>query len=93
MNFASSLAQTIPAINYLNIMNTGNGNRTLAGLGTIGIAGGLTTGSGTYTVTGSTVSFGNASGGTIPALSVSSGANYNNLTVTGGGTAPYVLGG
>ncbi len=51
VNFASASSQTIPAINYLNITNTGNGPRVFASSGTIGIAGNLTPGTGLYTNT------------------------------------------
>ncbi len=80
INFSSALAQTIPAINYNNITNTGNGNRTLASSGTIGIAGSFTPGSGTYTTTGSTVDFESAGAQSIPAVT------YYNLETSNGGT-------
>ncbi|MFA6470970.1 MAG: G8 domain-containing protein [Candidatus Latescibacterota bacterium] len=73
VDYASTAAQTIAAVNYGNLTNSGNGNRTLASSGTIGIAGAFTPGTGTYTVTGSTVSY-NGSSQTIAALT------YNNLT-------------
>ncbi|RYE10627.1 MAG: hypothetical protein EOP51_33080, partial [Sphingobacteriales bacterium] len=37
VNYASTAAQTIVAVNYGNVTNTGNGPRTLASSGTIGI--------------------------------------------------------
>ncbi|MBS4028761.1 MAG: T9SS type A sorting domain-containing protein [Ignavibacteriales bacterium] len=79
IDFTSASAQTIPALNYDNISNSGNGNRTLASSGTIQIAGTFSLGSGTYTTTGSTVDF-NGSTQNIPALT------YNNLTTSGSGT-------
>jgi hypothetical protein len=80
VNFAAATTQTIPAINYLNITNTGNGNRTLASTGTIGVAGTFTTGNGTYTTTGSTVNFNGSVAQSLPVLS------YNNLTYSGSNT-------
>ncbi|MCF6128202.1 T9SS sorting signal type C domain-containing protein [Flavobacterium sp. AS60] len=91
-NFSSGNSQTIPATSYANITNTGNGDRTLASSGTIGIAGtNFTPGSGVYTVTGSTVNFSNATGLTIPVLSPAATNNYNNLTISGAGA--FVQGG
>jgi hypothetical protein len=80
VDFSSASAQTIPAINYLNITNTGNGARTLASSGTIGVAGTFTTGAGAYTTTESTVNFNGSSAQSIPVLS------YNNLTYSGSNT-------
>ena len=77
VNFASSSAQVIPAINFGNLTSSGSGNRTLQASGTIGIAGTFTPGTNVYTVTGSTVSF-NGSNQTVPVFT------FNNLTVNGG---------
>jgi hypothetical protein len=52
------------------------GARTLASSGTIGIAGTFTPGSGSYTITGSTVTYNGTAGQSISAFS------YNNLTIT-----------
>lgn len=79
VDYASASAQTISVVNYSNLSNSGNGNRTLASSGTIGISGTFTKGSGTYTVTGSTVDY-NGAGQTVAAI------NYNNLTLSGSGT-------
>ena len=76
VDYISSSSQTIVAANYGNLSNTGNGNRTLASSGTVGIAGIFSTGSGTYTVTGSTVNFNGTSTQTVPVLT------YNNLTIS-----------
>lgn len=76
VDYISSSAQTIVAANYGNLSNSGNGNRTLASSGTVGIAGSFSTGSGTYTVTGSTVNFNGSSIQTVPAMT------YNNLTIS-----------
>ena len=92
-NFSSASAQTIPASSYARITNTGNGNRTLANSGTITIAGPLfTPGSGTYTVTGSTVALTSTTGFNLTLPTVSSGNSFNVLTINGtGGTfaLPY----
>jgi YVTN family beta-propeller protein/predicted outer membrane repeat protein len=67
-------AQTIPAFNYNNLTSSSTGARTLAGSGTIGVAGVFTPGTNAYTITGSTVNFNGSGAQTIPAF------NYNNLT-------------
>ena len=77
IDFTGSGAQTIPAFSYNNLSNSGNGNRTLASSGTVGIAGSFTSGSGTYTVTGSTVAYKGSSAQTLPA----GVGTYNNLTI------------
>ena len=71
-------SQTIPAFNFNNVtVSNSSGTTTLAGSGTIGIAGIFTPGSQAYSSAGSTVNFNNSTGGqTIPAI------NYNNLTVS-----------
>lgn len=63
-------------VSALVIQPTASGARTLASSGTIGVAGTFTPGSGTYTVTGSTVNFNGSSAQTINA-----GFTYNNLQV------------
>ncbi|MEI6575480.1 MAG: hypothetical protein WCO63_04805, partial [Bacteroidota bacterium] len=75
VDFASSNSQTIPAINYNTVTNTGGGARTLAS-GTVGISGTFTPGGGAYTVTGNTLNFNGSGSQTIPAI------NYNNLSST-----------
>jgi hypothetical protein len=74
--YNSSGAQTIVTGNYLDLNTTG-GNRTLLS-GTTGIAGIFTPGSGTFTVTGSTVDFNGTGTQNIPAFS------FNNISVSGG---------
>ncbi len=84
----ASGGQTIPAFNYnnLTVSNT-SGNTTLAPSRSIGIAGVFTPGSGTFTVTGSTINFNSAAGGqTIPVFS------YNNLFVTNTTTSSTLAG-
>ena len=80
VNYASTASQTIAAVNYGNLTNTGNGARTLASSGTIGIQNSFTPGSGAYTITNSTVQY----DGSVPQIvsSGTSGFNYYNLVVT-----------
>ena len=60
--YNSASSQTIAAANYYNLTTSG-GARVLASAGTIAIGGAsFTPGSGPYTVTGSTVSFGGSTG-------------------------------
>ncbi|MEI6696386.1 MAG: hypothetical protein WCO13_09975, partial [Bacteroidota bacterium] len=80
VDYASSSAQTIAAVNYGNLSNSNNGNKTLASSGSIGIAGTFTPGTATYTITSSTVNFNGAGDQSIPALT------YNNLNTSIGGT-------
>jgi len=74
VDFASTSSQSIPAANYGNLTNSGNGDRVLASSGTIGIAGTLTPTTGNRTITGSTISYNGSLAQTIAAVS------YNNLT-------------
>jgi hypothetical protein len=74
-SFSSSGDQTIPPFNYGNLDATG-GNRTLPSTGIVGICGTFTRGTGSYTLTNSTVNY-NALG----AQTISIG-NYNNLTIS-----------
>ena len=76
--YNSSSAQTIVQGNYTDLNGTG-GNRTLSS-GTTGIAGIFTTGSGTYTTTGSTVDFNGSGAQTLPAFS------FEGVTFSGGNT-------
>ncbi|HEY4798431.1 MAG TPA: T9SS type A sorting domain-containing protein, partial [Bacteroidia bacterium] len=82
INFNGNIAQSIPAFNYYNLTSSSIGARTLAAVGTIGIAGVFTLGTNTYTIAGSTINFNGTIDQTIPAF------NYNNLTSssTGGRT-------
>jgi hypothetical protein len=75
VNFNGSGAQVIPAFNYNNLTSSSSGTRTLANSGTIGVASVFSTGTNTYTVTGSTVEFNGAG------AQSSSAFTYNNLTV------------
>ena len=82
VNYASSSAQTIAAVNYGYITNSGNGNRTLPSSGTIGIANTFTPGVGTYTVTGQDGFF------QWIECAIDTGVTFNNLTIsTTGGNA------
>ena len=76
VNYNSTATQTISAVNYANLFNTANGNRTLASSGTIGVSGTFTPSTGTNTVTGSTVSF----NGTTGSQNISA-FTFNNLTI------------
>lgn len=75
VNYNSSSPQTIAAVNYANLSNTGNGNRILASSGVVGISGTFSAGSGSYTTTSSTVSFNGTTAQTIPAFA------FNNLNI------------
>ncbi len=75
--YSSASAQTIVYGKYGNL-NASGGNRTLSSTDTVHISGPFTAGSGTYTVTSSTVDF-NGSTQTIPAFT------FNNLRITGSG--------
>lgn len=77
-NQGSNGQATVLAANYGNLTFS-NFNKTLAGIGTIGIAGTFTPGTGAaHTITGSTINFNGAGAQTIP------GFTYNNLTSSGG---------
>lgn len=76
VDYMSASAQTIAPINYFNLTNSGNGNRTLSPTGVIGIYNNFSLGSGSYTITNSTVDFNGAVGQEIPA------GNYFNLSVS-----------
>lgn len=79
VDYSSGGSQTITAGNYANLSNSGDGNRTLANSGTIGISGALTPGAGNYTITGSTVEYNGTSAQTAVALAPDS--KYNNLKI------------
>lgn len=86
-NFSGAAGQTIPAFFYNNLSSS-NANRTWASTGTIDVAGTFTPGTGTHTVTGSTMRM-SASTGTISLTSFTSSAtprHYNNLILAGGAT-------
>ena len=81
--------QTVVNGNYNNL-NLSGGNRILSSTGTIAIAAILTPGSGTYTVTGSTVDFNGTGNQSIPNF------NFENLIISGNrssGTITFVNGG
>ncbi len=77
MDFNGAGAQTIPAFNFNNLTSSNVGARTLAGSGTIGVAGTFTPGGNAYTITGSTVNFNGTGAQTVPTF------NFNNLTISG----------
>uniref|UniRef100_UPI0023ECB8DC beta strand repeat-containing protein n=1 Tax=Daejeonella sp. H1SJ63 TaxID=3034145 RepID=UPI0023ECB8DC len=77
VDYKSTAAQTIAAVNYYHLSNSGNGSRTLSSTGTIGVAGAFTPSTGTNTVTSSTVNFNAPGAQTVPAF------NYYNLTISG----------
>jgi hypothetical protein len=87
INFNGTGAQSIPAFNYSSLTISGartTNSVTLAGSGTIGIAGVFSTTAtfttGGYVITGSTVDFNGVGAQTVPAFS------YNNLTLSGART-------
>ncbi|MFM7729379.1 MAG: beta strand repeat-containing protein, partial [Flavobacteriales bacterium] len=93
VDFSSSGSQNIPASSYNSITNTGNGNRVWASSGNINIAGSFTPGSGTHTVTGSTMRFTNTAAGptTIPVVTTTTaGISYNNVEISGTNATPSV---
>lgn len=71
--------QTIPAGTYSNL-NASGGNRIIESGSTVALTGTFTPGSGTYTLTGSTIEFAQNGALNIPNLP------YNNLTISGTGT-------
>lgn len=77
--YTNASSTVIAAVNYNNLNGTG-GPRTLAGSGTIGIAGVFTKGAGAYTVTGSTVNFNGSGAQTIPAFT------FNDVILSGLGS-------
>ncbi|MBL0336106.1 MAG: hypothetical protein IPP73_12590 [Chitinophagaceae bacterium] len=79
VDFKSSAEQIIPAVNFANLTNSGNGQRVLVSSGTIGISGSWSTGTGSYIVTGSTVNYNGTQTQSI------NGITYNNLTISGSG--------
>ncbi len=81
VNYTNAASTNVVAANYNNLNLTG-GARVLASSGTIGIAGTFTTGSGGFTVTGSTVNFNGSGAQNIPAGITT----YNNLSVSTSGT-------
>lgn len=87
-DFTSAGVQAIPAFFYGQLNNTGNGNRTWANAGIIDINQGFTPGTGTHTITNSTVRYSNT-GGTWNLSTFTSNVvarQYNNLIFNGSGT-------
>jgi len=78
VEFYRSGAQTIPSGTYNNLNATG-GNRTIGSGSTVAITGLFTPGSGTYTLSGSTIEFAQNGSLNIPNLP------YQNLTISGTG--------
>src|ERR1041384_7382755 len=86
IDFTSSSTETIPAFNYNNLSNSGNGNRTLASSGTIRIAGGISAGIGVYTTTSSTGEYNGTSAQSMPNVGLGAGLGpYNNLIINNNG--------
>lgn len=86
VGFTGTGAQTIPAYNYNNLTSSAAGSRTLAGSGTIGIAGSFTPGTNSYTISGSTVNFNGNGPQIIPAF------NFNHLTLGNAGIKTFSAG-
>ena len=95
VDYNSSDAQNITAVNYYNLITEDVGDRILASSGTIGIAGTFTPGPGNFfDPTTSTVSFNGSSIQTVPSfdfynLNVVNAHNYTqggDITIEGGGT-------
>lgn len=78
VEFAGSSAQTIPALNYSNLVSSGTGARTLASSGTIGVSGNFVPGTNSFTVSGSSIQFNGSSQG-IPSFNGATG--FNNLLI------------
>lgn len=94
IDFSSASSQNIPASSYYTITNSGNGNRVWASSGNIDINGSFTPGSGTHTITGSTVRFLNVAAGptTIPVVTSNiAGSSYNNVVINGSNAVPSVF--
>ncbi len=77
-------SHTIDAMQYGNLNVTSSGSLTFASGDTIGIAGTFTKGTGSYTITGSTVNFNGTGAQTIAA------ADYNNLIISGDRSANII---
>lgn len=86
VNYNGAVAQTIPAFNYYNLTSSSTGTRTLAAIGTVGVASAFTPGINAYTITGSTVNFNGTAAQTVPAF------NFNNLTSSSTGTRTLAAG-
>ncbi len=87
INYTSAASQTIALENYYNLTISSNGSRTLPA-GTIGVAGAFTkAGSNTYSFTsGNIVNYNGAAQNIAPfTAGVSTGATYDNLTLSNTG--------
>jgi autotransporter-associated beta strand protein len=94
-NFSSASSQNIPAFFYGQITNSGNGPRTWANSGVIDISQGFTPGTGTQTITGSTIRYSNTDAVTWSLTSFTTniaGRQYNNLEFTGGASTAWQIG-
>lgn len=86
-NLSSAGSQSIPAFYYYSLTNSGNGNRTWANSGIIDINNTFTPGSGTHTITGSTVRYSSSAAATFSLTTfttATAGRQYYNLEVVGG---------
>lgn len=91
-DFTAATAQTIPAFFYGQLNNTGNGARTWASSGIIDINQGFTPGSGTHTITGSTIRYSNTAATTWNLTSFTTNVasrQYNNLIFAGGASTVW----
>jgi hypothetical protein len=79
VNYDGTGAQRIQTGTY-STLNASGGNRTISSGATVTISGTFTPGSGTYTLTGSTIEYSGNGSANIPNLT------YNNLTISGTGT-------
>lgn len=88
INYTGSAAQTVAPENYYNLTSSSTGSRTMPA-GTVGVAGTFTKGSNTYSFTsGNTVNYNGNAAQSIAAFTagVSTGATYDNLTLSNTGT-------
>ncbi|MBL0316552.1 MAG: T9SS type A sorting domain-containing protein [Flavobacteriales bacterium] len=88
-NFSSVGSQAIPAFFYYSIINSGNGNRTWASSGVIDINNTFTPGTGTHTITGSSVRYSATAAATYTLSTFTTNITtparqYNNLEIGGG---------
>lgn len=93
-DFTSVSPQSIPAFFYGQLNCTGNGPRTWASSGTIDINQGFSPGTGTQTITGSTVQYSNTSPTTWNFTTFTTNVasrNYNNLILNGGSTTNWSI--
>ncbi|MBU2020643.1 MAG: PKD domain-containing protein, partial [Bacteroidetes bacterium] len=87
VEFYGAGVQTIPGINYGILLSTANGARTLVNSGVIGVSNMFTSGTNTYTTTGSTVSFNGAGAQNLTGNLGNATNIINNLTINNTGTA------